>query len=346
MTTAADTIPYALTPVARTDGRFSDFKPYVPSINDAGVVCFQAGLRDGGTGLFIATADGGEVQEIAVSGSAACPVAAFTSHPDINDHGDVTAYARLPSGEEVLAVRRPGATWQIVGPQQGLYGIGPLGPTMNEAGTVALRATTARGTASIELWDGRQFSRVAETDDTFSGFAGLPVVNAQGDVAFPASLRDASEGVFLRTRDGLCRPVAVTGGDFDDMAPFPTLNDLGAVAFVARPRGSAAWGLYIATSDGLTCWRGADPYFQSYRGVLMNRQGPVVFYGTPTGGTLGIYCGRPSQSHRLLGLGDALLGSTVTDFALNPVSVNERGQIAVRVALQSGQQYILRGDPR
>ncbi|OWQ84493.1 hypothetical protein CDN98_18420 [Roseateles terrae] len=333
-------------PVARTDGRFSDFKPYVPSINDAGVVCFQAGLRNGGTGLFTAKAGGAEVAEIAVSGSASCPVAAFTSHPDINDHGDVTAYARLPSGDEVLALLRPGAAWQIVGSRQGLYGIGPLGPTMNESGRVALRATTARGTASIELWDGHQFTSVAEAGDTFSGFAGLPVVNAQGDVAFRASLRDSREGVFLRTCDGLCRPVAVTGGDFEDIAPFPTLNDLGAVAFVARPRSSADWGIYVATSDGLTCWRGPYPDFASYRGVLMNRQGPAVFYGTPTGGTLGIYSGSRPKAQRLLGLGDPLLGSTVTDFALNPVSVNERGQIAVRVALQNGRQYILRGDPR
>ncbi len=337
MATTAETLPYILTPVAATDSRLSDFKPYVPSINDAGVVCFQAGLRDGRTGLFTATTD---VQEVAASGSAACPVAAFTSHPDINDQGDVTAYARLASGDEVLALLRPGAAWQIVGPQQGFYGIGPLGPTMNAGGTVALRATTARGTASIELWDGDQFTRVAETGETFTGFAGLPVINARGDVVFRAD-----EGVFLRTPDGVCRPIARIGGDFDDIAPFPTLNGDGSVAFVARARGSSAWGIFIATHDSLSCWRGGDADFASYRGVLMNRQSPVVFYGTPTGGTLGVYGGTPAAAHRLLGLGDPLLGSIVTDFALNPVSVNERGQMAVRVALQNGQQYILRGDP-
>ena len=37
--------------------------------------------------------------------------------------------------------------------------------------------------------------------------------------------------------------------------------------------------------------------------------------------------------------------ATVVDFALNPVSVNERGQMAIRVALADGRQFILRADP-
>jgi hypothetical protein len=39
------------------------------------------------------------------------------------------------------------------------------------------------------------------------------------------------------------------------------------------------------------------------------------------------------------------LVATVVDFALNPVSINERGQMAIRVALEDGRQLILRADP-
>ncbi len=346
---------YALTPVVGTDSRFADFKPYVPSIQDDGLICFQAGLRDGRTGVF--TADGETVMDLAVTATESCPLAAFTSHPDLNGQGHVTVYGRLASGEEVLALLKPGTGWEIVGPEQGLYGIGPLGPTMNARGEVAFRATTRRGTASLQLWRDGQLITVAEADDRFGGFAGLPVVNGAGDVTFRASLRDGREAVFVRRVDGTCVAVAATGGveggmtaedgghAFDDIAPFPTMNDLGHVAFVARLRGASGWGVFIAKAGGLHCWAGPDPAFESYRGILLNSAGPVVFYGTPAGGRLGIYSGPDPARHRIVGLGDPLLGSTVTDFALNPVSVNERGQFAVRVALQNGQQWVLRGDP-
>lgn len=322
---------------------FADFKPYVPSIRDDGLICFQARLRDGRTGVF--TANGEAVTQIGVTGTPTCPLAAFTSHPDLNSAGDVTVYARQSSGEEVLALCKAGGRWETTGADRQLYRIGPLGPTMNERGDVAFRATTHLGTASLQLCRDRQILTVAEADERFSGFAGLPVVNGRGDVTFRASLRDGREGVFVRQLDGPCLEVAATGGDFDDIAPFPTMNDRGDVAFVARPRGSPGWSVFIATAGGLNRWIGPDPAFESYRGLLLNNAGPVVFYGTPAGGQLGIYCGTDAVHHRILGLGDPLLGSTVTDFALNPVSVNEAGQIAVRVALKNGQQWVLRGDP-
>jgi hypothetical protein len=44
-------------------------------------------------------------------------------------------------------------------------------------------------------------------------------------------------------------------------------------------------------------------------------------------------------------LGDHLLGSSVVDLAANPVSINARRQLAMRVALAGGRQVIVRGDP-
>ena len=43
--------------------------------------------------------------------------------------------------------------------------------------------------------------------------------------------------------------------------------------------------------------------------------------------------------------GDALFGSTVADFALNPVSFNDAGQVAIRATLANGRQLIVRADP-
>lgn len=46
---------YTLSTIAETGEQFSDFAPYVASIDDRGVVAFQATLQDGGSGVFTAT---------------------------------------------------------------------------------------------------------------------------------------------------------------------------------------------------------------------------------------------------------------------------------------------------
>jgi len=56
---------FRLTLIADTGERFSDFTPYVASVNDAGTVAFQAKLRAGGSGVF--TGDGGPVVAVADS---------------------------------------------------------------------------------------------------------------------------------------------------------------------------------------------------------------------------------------------------------------------------------------
>ena len=122
------------------------------------------------------------------------------------------------------------------------------------------------------------------------------------------------------------------------------MNDLGVVAFVAK-RTSGAWGIFAVASGRLACLADAEAGFESFRGVLINNSGPVAFYATPAGGQLGLYAGTDPIRHRILGLGDSLYGATVVDFALNPVSINERSQMAIRVSLDDRRQFILCADP-
>src|SRR5206468_9769307 len=86
--------PLRLTVIATTGEQFSDFAPYVASVNDAGTVAFQAELRGGGTGVF--TGSGGAVAETA--GPAL--LAGVTSHPDLNGAGDTSFYGELPGGDQ------------------------------------------------------------------------------------------------------------------------------------------------------------------------------------------------------------------------------------------------------
>jgi hypothetical protein len=332
--------PYRWTAIATHEGRFVDFAPYVASINDAGTVAFQATLADGHSGVF--TGDGQAITDVAVTALPTCPARLFCSHPDINQAGLLTVYARLPSGDAVLLLH-PGGEVTVVGVQDGLASVGPLGPAMNDHGDAAIRGTTPSGRAGVAVWRGGQLHIVAETGASFCGFEGLPVINLRGQLAFRAALPGGGHGVFLYA-EGRCEAIARTGDAFEEIARFPALNDQGTVAFAATPTGGPP-GVFMASPDGVECVVDARAGFESFRGVLINNAGPVVFYATPTGGQLGVYAGPDPARHRLLGLGDTLFGARVTDFALNPVSVNERGQLAIRVALDDGRQFILRGDP-
>jgi hypothetical protein len=335
--------PYTFTPIAATDGRFLDFAPYVASLTDEGVVAFQATLAEGHSGVF--TGDGGAITDIATSLSADAPAQAFASHPDINRAGTVTVYATLQGGEQaVLRIHADGRV-DTLGAGQGFTGIGPLGPTMNARGDVAFRATSRDGRACIGVWRDDRCEVIAEAGDLHRGFEGLPVVDPTGRVAFRADLADGAQAVFLCRDDrSPAAAIATTGPDFAELARFPTMNDRGGVAFAAR-RASGGWGLFAAAPGGTACLVDAQAGFESFRGLLINDAGLVAFYATPVGGQLGIYTGPDPRQHRLLGLGDPLFGATVVDFALNPVSVNARGQLALRVALDDGRQFILRADP-
>jgi hypothetical protein len=70
-----------------------------------------------------------------------------------------------------------------------------------------------------------------------------------------------------------------------------------------------------------------------------------VRIATRRGGTLGLYGGADPDADRILAVADHAFGSTVVEFAANQVSINDGGQVAVRVSLADGRQLILRADP-
>jgi hypothetical protein len=116
--------------------------------------------------------------------------------------------------------------------------------------------------------------------------------------------------------------------DYDELGGFPSATRDGRIAWAGTPRG----GRPAAFVDGEVVAEG----FASVRGALAGD--PVVVFATPAGGTLGVYVG----ARRWFGLGDALLGSTVVDFALNPVSRADAGWVVARVRLADGMEAIVR----
>lgn len=324
---------YRLIPIASTGGRFIEFAPYVASINDDGLVAFQATLYGGGSGVF--TGDGATIT--AVTDPASGPVREVASHPDLNGSGDVCFYGALASGERGVFGVREGEPTRLANSH------GPLGPTMNEAGAVAYRAPTQPGQGGIFTVLGGSTVEIARTGERFGEFHGLPVIDRVGRVAFRADLRTGGQGVYVG--DG-SRTTAIveSGAEFGSIASFPSMNAEGAVAFCATRRDGGS-GVFLSTGGKLDRLVDSGGGFESFRGVLINSAGAVALIATPAGGGLGLFTGPDSARDGLLSIGSPLLGSVVAEFALNPVSVNEAGQLAIRARLEDQRQFILRGDP-
>lgn len=318
--------------VAESGERFRDFGPFVPSINDAGVVAFQATLAGGESGVFVC--DGSGVREVV--SSAGGRFAEIVSHPDIGVGGDVCFYATLAGGGRGVFVVRGGVC------EQAWDSHGPLGPTM-AGGHLAFRACDDSGSEAVFVVSARGVRKAAEVGAQFAGFQGLPVVNSRGEMLFRVDLAAGRHRICI-DRGGVIEVVAETGDEFASLANFPMLAEDGAAAFCGSlARGGS--GVFVVGGGRREVLVDSSHGFESFRGVLVNSRGLVVFYGTPVGGTLGIYAGVDPHAGRVLGIGDAWMGSTIREFALNPVSVNEAGQFAVRLLLEDGRGMIVRGDP-
>jgi hypothetical protein len=332
---------FEIVTIAATGERFRDFAPYVASIDDEGVVAFQAALDGGESGVFVG--DGRETVEVV--GTAGGAIARICSHPDIDGAGAVSFYGELRAGGRAVfrAGGERGGVSAIAGSEGRFGDIGPLGPTMNRAGAVAFRAELRTGGAGIFVAkaDGEIVAiATADAGGPFCGFRGLPVIDERGAVVFRADLPGGGQGVY--SGDGFeVTAIVETGELLSDLGAFPSANGAGAVAFAGTLRGGGA-GILKAENGHIERVAGSEDGFESFRGALIDGAGSVVFFATPPGKALGIYAGPDPARDAVLCVGDPLLGSTVTSFALNPVSINALGQLAIRVELASGAQAIVR----
>lgn len=328
---------FTLTRIADTTNRFREFAPYVASVNDAGIVAFQAALTNGGSGVF--TADGTDLAT--VSDTNGTPIRDVVSHPAINASGGVSFYAELESGERGIFLMHRGELVRVGGERAS--GIGPLGPTMNDANRVAFRAQVAPDVNGIFVGTGDDVRMVASTEESYAAFWGLPVIANDGSVVFRADLKFGGQGIYVANGSDVTM-IVNTSDDFATLGFFPSMNDHGTVVFAGTLR-EGGGGIFAASRGEIVPVIDMREGFESLRGAWINNRGDVLFAGTPTGRTLGIYAGANPRVDRIIGLGDALFGSTVSDFAANPVSLNNRGQLAIRVVLASGREVIVRADP-
>jgi hypothetical protein len=315
--------------VARTGTEFERFDPYVPAMAEDGRVAFQAMLSSGGSGVFVGSPEGGE---------AACVLrlpageGRVVSHPDV-DGPAACCYVEEPSGDTALWLVRGGDVRRVAG------ACGPLGPTM-AGGHVAYRAG-AGGDPGVFVSDGTRVVEVDRVGGNVAGFEGLPVVTPTGAVAYRVNIEGGGHEIRLYEQGRICT-IAATGPGFASLGRFPMINARHEVVFAATtPDGR----------DGLFVWRDgraaqaaeAGDAFESTRGGLIGDDGTLYLIATPRGGGLGVFADAAAREP-IIQVGMPLLGSHVTELALNPVSVNAAGQVAIRIALADGRGVIARSD--
>lgn len=318
----------SFTTIAVTGSRFRRFDPYVASLNDSGQVAFQATLADGTSAVLVG--DGGELWSIPTPRE-------VNSHPDIDEAGAVCFYGADRPPRTAVYIARSGELTELAVAEAGV--IGPLGPTINRGGAVAYRATGEEGRPSIYLVADGAPVLVADSAD-HGGFEGLPVVTRDGAVVFRATSHDETVHTIHRWQQGAARLVCDTRGDLLELGRFPCANSSGEVVFAALLRGGGS-GVFAHRDGERATLVDSGAGFESFRGAINNDAGDVFFYATPPGRGMGIF---RLDGGEVLSIGDHMLDARVDAFALNPVSINECGQLAIRVVLSDQREAIVRAE--
>jgi hypothetical protein len=306
------------TTIIDTNGAtFGAFGGDSPMINAAGTIAFQASRKaeaGGGTGIF--TVSGGATTNIALSGASGGGVfTGFSSSISINDAGTAAFYATrnvAVGGGDGIFIGSGGAVTPVAlstDPDFTGFG-GGFAPMINAAGAVVFTAGiegSPTSNSGVFARNGGTTTEIARNLESFSSFRD-PAINADGKVAFVATLTDLQRGVYVGS-----------GGS-------PTnIVDSG------NPGAPAT----LVDSYG--------PYSnQILGGPSINAAGKIVFsVGFDTGiDNYGLFTGPNQVTDKVIRTGDPLFGSTVVQLSFGRQGLNDAGQIAFRYHLADGRQGI------
>jgi uncharacterized repeat protein (TIGR01451 family) len=271
------TAPGALTAVASTaGGSFVQFGSRAP-LTDDGSVVFRAFPPTGGTAIYQAPGDGGELAPVAV------PDASYGGfgEPSVSPAGRVAFRASLVSGSESILAGQVGiGLFTVADTDEPRFdGFGQLAAPGDLDDQVVFLGTEDSGASGLYLSnvDGEEgviTQLVSGTD--FDGFAANLTINSEGRVAFLGFPTEGGSGIFVARNGSALTPLVRTGEVFNELGSedadgTPAINDAGQVAFLA--------GL-VAGGQGI--FVGPDPL----RDTVI-RTGDALLGSTVTGLTLG-----------------------------------------------------------
>jgi len=340
-------------------GRFSNF----PAINNRGTIAFVATRNSDGQGVF--KWEDGAIRTIASTGS----LNSFGDDVVINASG-VVGYEANVSGaanDRAMFTRDGSRTRLIVDAnQQGLIGRFLGSPSINASGTVAFLAFRKNFSLAVFTGNGGALTTLADTTGgTFSGF-GNAAINQRGQVTFPGTREDGSQGVFIATPvedersddAGLGGPAVISPISdprnqlfADPFATFgdPVINDAGVVGDAGFP-GSGGTEMFTGNRHGVTAR--TDPenpfFFIEPEHPSLNNRGVLAFFSKEAGGGQGIFVEQSGGASpaAVIEAGDTLFGSIVTGVDLGRFGLNDRGQLAIHYELEDGRSGVALLSPK
>ena len=332
---------YTFTFVADTTGPFSDFSPV--SLNGSGTVAFVARFDGSGAGVF--TGNGGALTTITTT--ATPPFGNPFDPPSINDAGTVA----FSAGDRVLAGN--GGPLVTIADTVGQFRDFPAGysASINAAGTVAFTAFLDLGGGGIFAGTGGAVTPVLINSASFGSDSSISL-NDAGTFAFRAYSRAGTISGVATLNGGLVTTIADSTGPLNYFGTAPSLNNAGTMAFAAGIGGQdgGVFGIYKGSGGALTTIADISGPF-SYLGDFfvnqpsINAAGNVAFVANLDAGGGGLYIGDGTATSEVIGVGDALFGSTITGFLISPTSLNDSGQVAFVYGLANGTTGIAIANP-
>ncbi len=207
---------------------------------------------------------------------------------------------------------------------------------INDLGAVAFTADLSAGGRAALVGDGGPLTTLYDTAQHFFDIVATSGLNNSGRVHLLANPTAGVTGIY--TGDGgPLTTIADTSDAFSDIRP-ASMNQAGLMAFRGTLR---AGGQAILLGDGgpLTIYALAGGVYANFGtavgGLAHNNAGTVAFEASLRAGGRGIFTGADPVADKVLAVGDALFGSTVTglDNAFFNSSLNDRGQLAFRATL-------------
>ena len=314
------------------------------SLNGSGTVAFVARFDGSGAGVF--TGNGGALATI--TSVTTVPFGNPFNIPSINQAGMV---AFNDGGGVFTGDGGPLTLIADIAGQFRHFG-GQYSTSVNSAGTVAFTASQDSGGGGYFASTGGVVTPIFLNTPTLhpdSSFA----LNDAGTVAFRAYFGQtgATTGIVTH-KDGLITTIVDSTGPLNYFGSAPSLNAAGTVAFAAGIGGQdgGVFGIYRGNGGALTTIADISGPF-SYLGDFfvnqpsVNAAGNVAFVAGLDAGGGGLFIGDGTATSEVIGVGDALFGSTVTGFAISPTSLNDSGQVAFAYGLANGTTGIAIANP-
>jgi uncharacterized protein (TIGR03437 family) len=312
-------------------------------INSSGAVAFTAKSGDvGEVGIYTGSSSG--VNTVYVGGLNFSSPLVFTA-TGFNDSGTVVY---LTEARAVYTATAGGTPFMVSAPTS--TGNSGIFPGINNAGTVAYGGDPSNDTILTSTGTAAAQTLVSNTALPGSSALAAPTLtgislNNSGTVAFyaleVASGASCRCGIYTASPGGAPIPVAQLQESLS-ASSVPQLSDSGAVAFLGTYQ--SVKGVFVASNGKIAA--AVDLGTQvvslgSANNVSVNSKGEVAYWAkfgiSPF--VEGIFTGPDKVADKVIGTGDPLFGSVVSDIAESQVAgrfLNDKGQVAFSYKLSNG----------